>query len=384
MGEAKVKKPITLYLEQLTYEFSQLCQRSGDGSIYGIPSGKQCRKGSPISFNPNIQPKAQVIFDKAKAIGLSDSDIGKVWDEVKGSGRPAKEVLRDFATKANELAKSRDSKKSEAELEVEPSTGFLIPKGSGQYDVEKDIPNLRSASRQLGWGEMGAVALKDGPPPGVIKEGHIGQYEAEALGRLKGTGIVPELHGVVFTNKIPPRTEDPGFDGHVKNAYGALAMSKMEGEPLEKKVLSKMTAQERDEVQSNLIKARKVIHQAGIAHNDTHVQNIYVKPDGSVGLIDFGLSQVGYRFALIEAMGSDWQFENLHQFPTKFRRDSPDFKRLQDNKTRAIDFMKKEFGLDWDSNTPIRIKESDLKNTPLGNLSDLQIKQVLDILYEGF
>lgn len=39
---------ITEYINNITVQYSQLCQRSRDNSIYGIAEGKQCRLGRPI------------------------------------------------------------------------------------------------------------------------------------------------------------------------------------------------------------------------------------------------------------------------------------------------------------------------------------------------
>jgi len=380
-----VTKYIVDYLDQLTFDYTQLCQRD-NGSVYGIASGKQCRKGKPISTNPNIRQETKASFDRARSAGLSNTEIRKVWKDVSGGKPPTKETLEAFDKRVKDVSKSvGEAIKSKVELDSDPSTGFLVPRNSKNYDIDKDLPNLGDYSRQLGYGEMGAVSTKDGPPPGVIKGGHLGQYEAEALARLSGTGLAPELHGVKFTNQFPPRTKDPGFEGHIENAYGAIAMGKMEGDPLARKIKPNTSVEERDAVQSSLFRSRKALHQEGIAHNDMHGFNTFVKPDGSVGFIDFGLSQVGYRFALIEAMGSDWQFLRLHsQGPSSLRTDSPDFQKFVSNRSRAIDYMRNELGVDWGKNIRIRTSEESLKSTPLGNLSDSQIKKVIDLLYEGF
>jgi hypothetical protein len=118
------------YLDQLTWEYAQLCQRK-DGSIYGIASGKQCRKGKPISYNPNDKKlgvkqglkqaevtnkdRIGVLVTKAKAIGLTNKEIRSIKEEVKVELNKKKvqgtEALKLFAKKANQLAK--DKKKNE-------------------------------------------------------------------------------------------------------------------------------------------------------------------------------------------------------------------------------------------------------------------------------
>ena len=60
---SKDEMNIRNYLDQLAWEYAQLCQRK-DGSIYGIRSGLQCRNGTPISYNPNL---ARQVRKKEKA-----------------------------------------------------------------------------------------------------------------------------------------------------------------------------------------------------------------------------------------------------------------------------------------------------------------------------
>jgi hypothetical protein len=73
---------------------------------------------------------------------------------------------------------------------------------------------------------MGKVWDKKGPPPGILKGGQIGQYEAETIDRLKGTGVAPDFHGVKYSPDVS-QTVPKELGGHVKEAQGKLAMSKM-------------------------------------------------------------------------------------------------------------------------------------------------------------
>lgn len=118
------------YLDQLTLEYTQLCQRN-DGSIYGIASGKQCRKGKPISYHPNLaklekkqelkqvrvsnKDKVSNIVAKAKDIGLSNKDIRYIKEEIKveldTKEVQGKEAFKLFAKKSNEIAEGRNAKK---------------------------------------------------------------------------------------------------------------------------------------------------------------------------------------------------------------------------------------------------------------------------------
>jgi hypothetical protein len=118
---------IVNYLETLVWEYTQLCQRP-DGSVYGIASGKQCRKGTPISYNPNLansgrkkglkqveyisKDKVRNLVAKAKAIGLTNKEIRSIKEEVKVELNKKRvrgtEALKLFARKANALAKTND------------------------------------------------------------------------------------------------------------------------------------------------------------------------------------------------------------------------------------------------------------------------------------
>lgn len=106
------------YLDQLSLEYTQLCQRR-DGSIYGIESGLQCRKGTPISYNPNLAKQVRekekdrlaTIVIKAKAIGLTNKDIKTIGEEVKSELKikniRGQDALKLFAKKANQLSKNK-------------------------------------------------------------------------------------------------------------------------------------------------------------------------------------------------------------------------------------------------------------------------------------
>jgi hypothetical protein len=106
------------YLERLVWEYTQLCQRP-DGSVYGIASGKQCKKGTPISYNPNLakqvrereKAKIATIIGKAKAIGLTNRDVKDISEEVKSElgikNLQGRDALKLFAKKANQVSKAK-------------------------------------------------------------------------------------------------------------------------------------------------------------------------------------------------------------------------------------------------------------------------------------
>ena len=387
------------YLDQLTWEYTQLCQRN-DGSIYGIASGKQCRKGKPISYNPNLakqvrekeKAKIATIVGKAKAIGLTNKDIKAISEEVKSELKinniTGKDAIKLFAKKANQLSNSKSNegiKDSNIVFEKDKKTGFQVPKPLEGYDIEFVIEDPDLWDRSLGGGAMGEVYESLYPPPGVVKFGKIGKYEAESLGRLKGTGVAPEFYAVVYEEK-------PKENFLVPSAEGYMAMSKIQGKTLS---MSKFKDEaERESTHRAYIQARKTIHTNGIAHNDMHDGNAIVKGDGSISLIDFGLAQVGYKFALLEAMGAadggDWQYQNMIDGffdggVPKFNGEGVSNKTLVSNIQSAKNYMKKNLGLDWeDLDLGTLSSEEEISSTPLVNLDDNQIRKILDIIYEGF
>jgi hypothetical protein len=407
------------YLEQLVWEYSQICQRP-DGSVYGIRSGLKCKKGSPISYNPNLaklggkqglkqvkvsnKDRVKNIVAKAKAIGLSNKEIRQIKEEVKvelnAKKVQGKDALKLFAKKANQLAKDKKKNNQQVEskkvpqkssrqdpvtYETDAKTGFLVPKTYQGYDIQKDLNDPNAIN--LGSGAMGSVFETKGPPPGILKVGKIGQHEAEVLGRLKGTGVAPEFHGASYDEL--PGTVGYGYGAHVKEARGNLAMSKMQGRTLANSTFKDEA--EREATQRAYIQARKTIHTNGVAHNDMHSSNTYVKPDGSIGLIDFGLAQVGYKYALIEAMGAadgnDWQFARLvggsWYNNSTFDKNSSTNQTLLRNIQAAKEYMRDQYNVTW-GGMEIRSKESDVYFNPVNNMTDDQIKEVLGIIYTGF
>ena len=149
---------ITKSISQLIYDYTQLCQRD-DKSIYGIASGKQCRKGKPISFNPNdlklgVKPglkqvrvkdkdKVKNIVAKAKAIGLNNKEIRQIKEEVKqelnAKRVKGKEALKLFAKKANQLAKEKRANTTKPK----PKPGTTKP-------IKPDTPKSKSKLKPSG------------------------------------------------------------------------------------------------------------------------------------------------------------------------------------------------------------------------------------------
>lgn len=303
-------KPIVDYLDSLSHNYAQLCQR-GDGTIYGIASGKQCRKGKPVPSIPS---------------------------EIKSKVKSA-------------LISKLKSKSESNSISEDKVTGFRVPPSSKGYDIQKDIDN--PSKKFLGRGAFGAVSEFSDPPPRVLKDGIIGLHEAEALWKLRNSGIAPEFYGVSLKK----------VSIYGDSATGYISMSKVEGVTLKKFLSSESDPDKRSEVERNLISARAIMHKSQISHGDFHSGNVIVKNDGTVSIIDFGFSDIGYEVAFSEAEDVGDLLTYIYNSNTGFNRNSAIFSLYRENLKKAHDFI--------DS------VESDIDREEL-------YRQALDVLYEGF
>ena len=230
----------------------------------------------------------------------------------------------------------------------------------------------------LGKGAMGEVKETSGPPPGVVKKGMIGQNEVAALKRLEDTGITPKFHGGAVTGK--ERKVSGGLGGHVTEQRGIIGMSKVDGVPYSAARVG-MTKAQREQALDEYIRVRREIHTRGVAHNDMHSGNyFYDKKTGKGGLVDFGLSQINPRAALVEAIGTtngrDWQASDLNPTGTKTQT----AERLVQN----IRNVKAELRLRGIDDLPaIRSNDKTLDSVFGGKVSDKEAERLIQMVYDG-
>jgi len=238
----------------------------------------------------------------------------------------------------------------------------------------------------IGKGGMGQAFRTDGPPPGIIKRGKIGEHEVEVWQRLQGTGRVPEIHGAAVSKGM--KVIGAGYGGHVREANGYLGLGMAKGQTVGS--LNRQGNPDRDtrqNVVNEYIRARKDIHLAGVAHNDMHAQNIfYDRTAGKAQLIDFGLAQPTYKAALMEALNTnrgDWQAERFLR-SYKQSGDSPEaLMRLSANQARVATKMQRE-GIDIN-----KVYDMGIRNKPehidrvLNNMSEAAAEAYLKVLYDG-
>ena len=245
----------------------------------------------------------------------------------------------------------------------------------GQENKRGDIQKAFDEGEAFGEGAMGEVRLNAGPPPTVVKRGKIGQHEAEALTRLGGTGLAPSLVSVTpltnekLVNKII-------FGGHVTSGDGMIQMEEARGKPVSSQSLSK---KQKVEQIDSMMRARAQLHLAGIAHNDTHDGNVFYDPKTKGTMfVDFGLSQIGSRHALVEALLTNKDSSSKTAFGEDGGQESVLYKKFQENWGKVVSTLK--FGPNDSVET--RTKEADLPPA-IKNLSDPEAVGLLKSLYEG-
>lgn len=241
----------------------------------------------------------------------------------------------------------------------------------------------QTGNQLLAKGAFGAAYRTDGPPPGVIKQGKIGEHEAEVWQKLQGTGRVPEFHGAVVSPNM--RVVGSGYGGHVKEGQGYLGIGEAKGVPVGQ--YNPRSAAEKNKVLDEYIRTRRDIHLAGVAHNDMHGNNVfYDKATGRMQAIDFGLAQPSYKAALMEAFGTnqgDWQSERFIGRYKASGGEAPAYYRFRRNQERVNRALEE---LDIDTN---RMRGMGIRNKPehidrvLEGMSETAAKAYVEMLYEG-
>jgi hypothetical protein len=252
---------------------------------------------------------------------------------------------------------------------------FDVPPGVKGYDPRKD---MSGPGKLIGQGAMGKVKLTEGPPPGVTKQGKIGEFEAAAIKKLEGSGVTPTLHGASVSGAA--KRVSGGLGGHVREAQGYLGMSRMAGKPYGDQRWQ-MTPFEKAKAVDEYLRVRKAIHTRGVAHNDMHGGNFfYDKTTGKGGLVDFGLAQISPKAALVEALGTtngrDWQANRMSvgDFSTKAVR------QFTSNAQQVRDDIRSKFGVQ--PNLDIR-SPADRIESAFGKMTDRDAERYINMLYDG-
>lgn len=326
---------------------------------------------------PSLPPKKPVVVNKKLLQQARTSELMRILKEEKLNAYQRKRLedeLRNRGMSSSAIPKGAGRPAGRAKAAGEKAK-FDIPQGVKGYDPKAD---MAGPGKLLGQGAMGRVKLTEGPPPGVTKQGKIGEFEAAAIKRLEGSGVTPTLHGATVTGQA--KRVSGGLGGHVKEASGYLGMSRMAGSPYGDQRWQ-MSQAEKSKAVDEYLRVRKAIHTRGVAHNDMHGGNFfYDKATGKGGLVDFGLAQISPKAALIEALGTtngrDWQADRMQVGNYTTRT----VQRFVANSQRVRDKMQKDFGVKI--NAEIRSPMDRIEGI-FGKMTDRDAENFINELYDG-
>lgn len=325
-----------------------------------------------------------VIVNK-KLLGQDTAVLQRILQERSLNPRQRARIAEEVVGRGESPASGRRAGPGAAKtIDAAAKGGWTITQAVKGYDPIEVFNNPNN--KLIGKGGMGQAFSTDGPPPGIIKRGKIGEHEVEVWQKLQGTGRVPEIHGAAVSKGM--KEIGAGYGGHVREANGYLGLGMAKGQTVSS--LNRQGNPDRDtrqNVVNEYIRARKDIHLAGVAHNDMHAQNIfYDRTTGKAQLIDFGLAQPTYKAALMEALNTnrgDWQAE---RFLRNYKQsgDSPEaLMRLSANQARVATKMQRE-GININ-----KVYDMGIRNKPehidrvLNNMSEAAAEAYLKVLYDG-
>jgi hypothetical protein len=266
--------------------------------------------------------------------------------------------------------------------------------------------SLLGTAKVLGAGAFG-TAIKDASGL-VVKRGELGPNEAPIFQKVHELGLAPRMIAAELdgASKYTPGTK-----------IGRMAMGLAEGTPI--------GSRRGPEIEQAYWTARAALHRGGVAHNDMHIQNVFVGKNGKGQFVDLGLAQDSPKAALAEAMGAfvsgprgtirssartggregqgDWQvqrWDNIggEDFARADRRGDraeveslkarfPTAYKVYANKEKAINEMRSMGLTDQDISDVIfhgiRSKESSYDVGAMGKLTDQQALKIINTLYDG-
>jgi len=247
------------------------CQRP-DGSFYG--TGGVCRSGTSVG------PKEMKALKSAAAKGNKKAKEAIAVVEGKKTQKEAQAALRKSPPP-----------------EMKKELAALGSTKAEEGDAKAMRKRFKESEKELGAGSYGSV--KETAEGTVIKEGFIGKNEIAVQQKLAGIDGVPKVLDHAYTSE--PFADRKG------DRKGFVEMEKARGTSLasQQRKLDNpaVKGDNATKIQNEYLRLRAEVHRRGVAHGDMHEQN--VTWDGKkMGVIDFGLSKIGYREALNEALGT--------------------------------------------------------------------------------
>lgn len=369
-------------------------------TIYQKPENKKLLDGLEIKLlrkrdqvlSGKIKPPSQI----KKPYGL-DSNVGVIVNKklLRQDTSILQQILKNRSLNPNQRAKIAEEVAGRGETPASAKkpqrrAAAKDMAGGGRWNVTEGVKGykpIQAYNRKdnvlLGEGAMGKAFRTKGPPPGVVKQGAIGEEEVKAWQTLQKTGRVPEFHGAVVSKNM--KEVDSGLGGHVREAKGYLGLGEATGKTLYNQTFG--NDQKRDMI-NEYIRSRRDIHKAGVAHNDMHAGNVYYdQATKKAQLIDFGLAQVSPKAAFMEALNTnqgDWQSERVFNAFMPRGDEPSSYNRFRRNQQKVLTALENE-GFDTGTilGAGIRNKVEYIDQLFDDELTDDRARQLIDQLYEG-
>jgi hypothetical protein len=189
-------------------------------------------------------------------------------------------------TNANESTQSARRSARDTDERI-TRNGITQQEGDKNYNWNSSVG---SGSKKLGSGAFGTV-IKEPGKGNAVKRGDIGEDEAKLIDRVGKVDLGPKLKAA----------ELDGDTGRPGTKLGRMAMTVVPGKPIGYKKADALVGGVK--VADAYWTARASLHRMGIAHNDMHIDNVFIDKDGKGRFVDMGLAQGSPKAALAEAMG---------------------------------------------------------------------------------
>jgi hypothetical protein len=213
-----------------------------------------------------------------------DLQIQRIGEELERRGAKAVEKKMPSKATGNTVYAKQDA--------VDFDKNFKPAKHQGgTYDWNE---TTKPGTKKIGEGSFGTVLMTKGPPPVAVKRGEVSKEEAAIIDKVGKANIGPRL---IAGDLAAGGSMRYG----VRMGQGRIAMSVVPGKEL-------MGMRSNVKVGNTTAgdaywAARADLHRLGIAHNDTHPDNLLIDETGKGRWVDMGLAHDNPRAALAEALG---------------------------------------------------------------------------------